>query len=161
MTIQNNSIALPLPSAELLTERESCWRVTLPNDYRNFIMKFNGGIPTECAFFPPNSRERNIERFLCILENYQDHPLGWYDIDVVDAQIGEYLTDTPDELGVGLLPIADLFFGNYLCLDFRKSRVNPTVCIWDHEGADVFSPAPFQVANNFTEFLRMLTLPEE
>ena len=161
MTIQHNSIITPKPTPALLEEMEEYWDITLPQDYRNFIMEYNGGVPIEYAFFLSDGRERDVNRFLCVLDEPDDHPDGWYDINVVESPISWRLTSNPDLVGMDLLPIADLFFGNYLCLDFRKDRANPTVCIWEHEESDDYSPVTYPVADNFTEFLGMLTLPEE
>ena len=47
MIIQDNTVVQPLPSAELLAEKERKWRLVLPADYRDFIIKYNGGIPNE------------------------------------------------------------------------------------------------------------------
>ena len=45
MTIQDNAIIQPIPTDELLAEKERKWRLVLPTDYRSFIVKYNGGIP--------------------------------------------------------------------------------------------------------------------
>ena len=50
MTIQENSIIQPIPSEELIKEKEKRWRITLPEDYKDFILKYNGCIPNEKTF---------------------------------------------------------------------------------------------------------------
>ena len=50
MTIQSNTIIHPIPTDELLKEKERKWRLILPMDYRNFIINYNGGIPNEKMF---------------------------------------------------------------------------------------------------------------
>lgn len=47
MTIQDNTIIHPMPTDELLAEKERKWRLVLPVDYRNFIVNYNGGTPKE------------------------------------------------------------------------------------------------------------------
>lgn len=47
MTIQDNTIIQPIPTDELLAEKERKWRLVLPADYRNFVVNYNGGIPNE------------------------------------------------------------------------------------------------------------------
>ena len=42
MTIQDNAIIQPIPTDELLAEKERKWRLVLPTDYRSFIVKYNG-----------------------------------------------------------------------------------------------------------------------
>ena len=88
MKIKENTIALPVPTTELLAEKERKWRLTLPSDYRDFIIKYNGGEPVECEF-KCNNRNYLITRFLCILKNVKESESGWYDIGVVESQIGE------------------------------------------------------------------------
>ena len=44
---------------------------------------FNGNIPEKKLFKAGNEKEYAIERFLGILEDYDENPLVMYDIDVV------------------------------------------------------------------------------
>lgn len=155
MTIQDDTIIQPIPTDELLAEKERKWRLVLPVDYRNFVVKYNGGIPNEKTF-ECNKHHYAVTRFLCILKKFQDTPNGWYDISVVNSQIGERLTDNEDLIGVEVLPIAELFAGNYICLDYRQSKEKPFVCIWDHEASEDFSPVTYPVADTFSEFIAML-----
>lgn len=155
MTIQDNSIIQPIPSAELISEKEKKWRLVLPVDYKEFIMNYNGGIPNEKSF-ECNNRNYAITRFLCILKNVQEAQHGWYDISVVESQIGERLTDNEDLIGVEVLPIAELFAGDYVCLDYRENKEMPSVCIWSHEESGEFEPVTYKVADTFTDFVAML-----
>ncbi len=158
MTIKENTVIEPRPSEELIAEKERVWRLKLPEDYRNFIMEFNGGEPVERVFdFGKNKNVNHvIIRFLCILDDANIGPDGWFDISVVDAQIGERLTDNEDVIGIDVLPIAELFAGDYLCLDFRKDGNAPEVCVWFHEESGDFGPALYKVAISFSEFIEML-----
>jgi len=54
-----------------------------------------------------------------------------------------------------MLPIAALFAGNFLCLDYRKSQ-NPSVCVWFHEESDDFKPYTKKVTDTFAQFLDLL-----
>lgn len=155
MTIQENTVVQPLPSAELLTDKERKWRLTLPADYRDFIIKYNGGIPNEKSF-ECNKHNYAITRFLCILKNIQESQYGWYDISVVESQIGERLTDNEDLIGIEVLPIAELFAGDYVCLDYRENKEKPCVCVWSHEESGEFEPITYKVADTFSEFLGIL-----
>ena len=152
MRIKENTIVLPVPTTELLVEKERKWRLTLPSDYRDFIIKYNGGEPVECEF-KCNNRNYLITRFLCILKNIKESESGWYDIGVVESQIGERLTDNEDLLGIEVLPIAELFAGDYLCLDFRNNKETPEVCVWSHEESDEFDPVTYKAADTFSEFI--------
>lgn len=155
MNIQDNTVILPLPTDNLIKKREENWKVELPTDYKVFIKKSNGGIPQRRAFLFQN-RDYVLQRFLCLLENASESSLGWYDIDVVESQIGERLTDNLDLIGIEMLPIAEIFGGDYLCFDFRQDVTKPVVCLWFHELSGEFDPYTEKVADSFSEFLEML-----
>ena len=155
MTQKEQSIIYPLPTDALLQEREVAWRVKLPDDYKKFIMRKNGFRPSKHLFSLTN-RSFLIERFLCILENTKDNPLGMYDIDVVMSQLDERLFVHEDILGFELIPIVALFGGDFVCLNYVEDTENPSICIWYHEESYELEPAIELVAINFTEFLVML-----
>lgn len=155
MTIQDNTIVQPIPSTELLSEKEKKWRLVLPVDYKEFIVNYNGGIPNEKTF-KCNKHNYAITRFLCILKNIRETQHGWYDISVVESQTGERLTDNEDLIGIEVLPIAELFAGDYVCLDYRKNKEKPCICVWSHEESGEFEPVTYKVADTFTDFVAML-----
>lgn len=155
MTIQEKTIITPLPTVDLLHKREQRWHITLPKDYRDFIIKNNGGVPNDLSFVC-NNHSYAVARFLCVLENYKDSQFGWYDISVVVSQIEERLTDNLDLIGVEVLPIAELFAGDYVCLDYRADKNSPSICVWSHEESGEFAPVTYKVADSFAEFLSML-----
>ena len=152
---QNQSIIYPLPTDALLQEREVAWRVKLPDDYKEFIMRKNGFRPSKNLFSLTN-RSFLIERFLCILENTKDNPLGMYDIDVVMSQLDERLFVHEDILGFELIPIVALYGGDFLCLNYVEDTENPSICIWYYEEPYELEPAIEFLANNFTKFLATL-----
>ena len=144
-----------MPTDALLLEREVVWRVKLPDDYKEFIKRKNGFRPSKNLFSLTN-RSFLIERFLSILENTKDNPLGMYDIDVVMSQLDERLFVHEDILGFELIPIVALYGGDFLCLNYLEDTENPSICIWYHEESYELEPAIELVAINFTEFLVML-----
>lgn len=152
---QNQSIIYPLPTDALLQEREVAWRVKLPDDYKELIVRKNGFRPSKNLFSLTN-RSFLIERFLCILENTKDNSVGMYDIDVVMSQLDERLFVHEDILGFELIPIVALYGGDFLCLNYLEDTENPSICIWYHEESYELEPAIELVAINFTEFLVML-----
>ncbi len=111
-------------------------------------MKYNGGIPNEKSF-ECNKHNYAITRFLCILRNVQEDSKGGYDISVVESQIGERLTDNEDLIGVEVLPIAEVFAGDYLCLDYRADKTEPSICVWSHEESEDFTPITYKVADTY------------
>lgn len=155
MPQQDQSVIYPLPTDALLQEREVAWRVKLPDDYKEFIKRKNGFRPSKHLFSLKN-RSFLIERFLCVLEKTKDNPLAMYDIDVVMSQLDERLFVHEDILGFKLVPIAALFGGDFVCLNYIEDSENPSICIWYHEESYEMEPAIEFVANNFTEFLAML-----
>lgn len=155
MKIQDNTVILPKPTEKLLLEHERKWRLKLPEDYKDFVMNYSGGIPGE-KFFRCNKRNYEVTRFLCILKNVSETKEGWYDISVVESQIGERLTDNGDLIGVEILPVAELFAGDYVCLDYRENKEIPCVCIWSNDESGDFDPVTYKVADTFKEFIALL-----
>ena len=120
-----------------------------------FIKKNNGAVPIT-NIFNHNKHDYIIERFLCILEESESDEInGWYDIEVTITQIVERLTDNEDLIGMNVVPIAELFAGDFVCLDFRETE-DPSVVVWYHEESDEFSPVTKTVAQNISEFWGML-----
>ena len=146
---------LPKVDETNIKKEEEMWRLKLPADYRAFLLETNGGIPQKNEF-TYNNRKRMIESFLGILEDTENSEFGSYDIDVVLTQIEDRLTDNEDLVGCEVLPIAELFAGDYLCMDFRKDKDSPEMCIWSHEESEELDPVTYKVANTFTEFVGML-----
>lgn len=155
MQINMNSI-LEENISERLQKVEEYSKVNFPKSYIDFIKKYNIGIPMTSEFLC-NKHLYAIDRFLGFVNEYKTSPLGNYDIAVVLSQIDTRLTDNPNLIGDELIPIASLFAGDYVCLDFRQNRDNPSVCVWSHEESDEFNPITYNVANTFSDFLAMLT----
>ncbi|MDQ0718867.1 cell wall assembly regulator SMI1 [Paenibacillus sp. W4I10] len=156
MRVDVNTIVFPLPNKELLEVVERSLRVSFPETYRNFIKEHNGAVPIT-NMFSMNQQEYIIEKFLCILDDSESDPInGWYDIEVTITQIGDRLTDNEDLVGMNVVPIATLFSGDLICLDFRETE-EPTVVIWFHEESEEFSPVTQKVATNILEFFELLS----
>ena len=152
---QNQSIIYPLPTDALLLEREVVWRVKLPDDYKEFIKKENGVIPSK-RYFHFENNEKVIDRFLAILAISGEKTEEVYDIGVVSTQLEGRIVFDEDNVGMQLIPIAALYGGDFLCLNYVEDSENPNICIWYHEESYELEPAIEFLANNFTEFLAML-----
>ena len=152
---QNQSIIYPLPTDALLLEREVVWRVKLPDDYKEFIKKENGVIPSK-RYFHFENNEKVIDRFLAILAISGEKTEEDYDIGVVSKQLEGRIVFDEDNVGMQLIPIAALFGGDFVCLNYVEDSENPSICIWYHEESYELEPAIEFLANNFTEFLAML-----
>jgi len=70
---QNQSIIYPLPTDALLFEREVVWRVKLPDDYKEFIKKENGVIPSK-RYFHFEHNEKVIDNTNQIFTRNLDEP---------------------------------------------------------------------------------------
>lgn len=155
MKMEMKTIILPKPNEQMIQKEEEMWRIKLPLDYRQFLMDFNGGVPLKREFSFSNHIYMIIS-FLCILENTEYSKFAFYDIDVVLSQIEDRLTSDENLIGCELLPIAELFSGDYLCLDYKGNKDNPSICIWNHEESEELAPITYKVANTFSEFIQML-----
>ena len=155
MPQQDQSIIYPLPTDALLQEREVAWKVQLPEDYKKFIKNENGLIPSK-RYFHFGNNEKVIDRFLAILAISGEKAEEDYDIGVVSTQLEGRIVFDEDYVGMQLIPIAALFGGDFVCLNYVKDSENPSICIWYHEESYELEPAIELVANNFAEFLDML-----
>ena len=155
MCQQNQSIIYPLPTDTILQEREVAWRVKLPDDYKEFIKKENGVIPLK-RYFHFENNEKVIDRFLAILAISGEKTEEDYDIGVVSTQLEGRIVLDEDNVGMQLIPIAALFGGDFVCLNYVEDSENPSICIWYHEESYELEPVIEFLANNFTEFLAML-----
>lgn len=155
MPQQDQSVIYPLPTDALLQEREVAWKVRLPEDYKEFIKNENGLIPSK-RYFHFGNNEKVIDRFLAILAISGEKPEEVYDIGVVSTQLEGCIVFDEDYVGMQLIPIAALFGGDFLCLNYIEDSENPSICIWYHEESYELEPVIEFVANNFTEFLDML-----
>ena len=155
MTLKEQAIISPMPTDALLHEREAAWRVKLPDDYKEFIKKENGLIPTK-RYFHFGNNEKVIEHFLAILAISGEKAEEAYDIGVVSTQLEGRIVFDEDYVGMQLIPIVALFGGDFVCLNYIEDPENPSICIWYHEESYEMEPAIEFLANNFTEFLAML-----
>lgn len=151
----NGSIITPLPTEEYIKKSEEVWGISLPNSYKDFIKEYSGLIPNN-RIFNVNGRERLVERFLGLVENARNNPLGMYDVDVVMTQIEERLYSNPDSMHIELLPIAALFGGDFLCLNFVEQISDPQVCVWYADTSFEWEPSVELVADSFESFIDSL-----
>ncbi|PJI08582.1 SMI1/KNR4 family protein [Clostridium sp. CT7] len=155
MKIDETSIILPKPSNERIEWFEKTYRIDLPIEYKEFLQNFNGCKPIT-NILNSNGREYVIERFLCLLDKPKENEAyGWYDLTSVLTQLDCRLIDDEDLIGMNVIPIAALFAGDFICLDYRKN-INPCVVVWNHEESDDFEPVTEEVADNVNQFFNML-----
>lgn len=157
MKIDNTSIILPKPSNERIEWFEKIYRIKLPDTYKEFLYKFNGAKPINNTIHI-NSHKYVLERFLCLLDRPKENEVyGWYDLTSVLTQLDCRLIDDEDLVGMNIIPIAVLFGGDFICLDYRNN-LNPSVILWNHEESDEFLPVTKKIANNIDEFFQMIKI---
>lgn len=154
MNIKTNSI-INDDILQRIRKVEEYSKIKFPDSYIAFVKKYNVGVPMNNEF-SCNKHFYAIDRFLGFINEYKTSSLGNYDIAVVLSQIDTRLTDNPDLIGDELIPIANLFAGDYVCLDYRISKEKPSICVWSHEESEDFAPVTYQVADSFSEFIEML-----
>ena len=155
MTQKEQAMIYPLPTDALIQEREVAWIVRLADEYKQFIKNENGLIPSK-RYFHFRHNEKVIDRFLAILAVSGEKAEEDYDIGVVSTQLEGRIVFDEDSVGMQLIPIAALFGGDFLCLNYAEEAEHPSICIWYHEESYELEPVIEFVANNFTEFLAML-----
>ena len=152
---QNQLMIYPLPTDALLQEREVVWRVKLPDDYKEFIKKENGVIPSK-RYFHFENNEKVIDRFLAILAISGEKTEEDYDIGVVSTQLEGRIVFDEDNVGMQLIPIAALFGGDFVCLNYVEDPAHPSMCIWYHEESYELEPAIEFLANKTGELQEQL-----
>lgn len=145
------------PNEEELQRKENMWKLKLPLDYRQFLKEYNGGVPEKSEFKGNHSnRTYMVETFLSIIKVEDYAEFGDCDIDVIHTQLDERLSANEDLVGYDMVPIAQIFAGDYVCLDYRESSGHPCVCVWSHEESGEFDPVTYKIADSFTQFIEML-----
>jgi hypothetical protein len=81
-----------------------------------------------------------------------------------ESEYGHFLkefSNPPECFPEGLVVFADTGCGDLICFDYRQGtdNPNPSIVYWFHE-AEPGKDVSF-IANNFEEFLGMLTQPED
>jgi hypothetical protein len=147
---------LPPPSPSCLADFQAYARISLPAPYVTMLRTTNGGVPVR-KVFDEGGRPRVIERFLPLLDDPSAHgQLGFYDLEHTAGVLGSRLCELRNEPGLRVIPIAALFAGDYLCLDFRHDPERPVLAVWHHEESTDFKPSLTTVAPSFEALVAML-----
>jgi hypothetical protein len=113
--------AFATTSHEEIAQFENRRGVILPDEYKRFLLMYNGGRPKPNAFDVPEWPHENsgLQRFFGI------HPGKDYDL---EHEWEGYADRVPGEL----MPIACDSFGNLICLGIKGGR-RGKIYFWDHE----------------------------
>lgn len=151
-----NADPLPPPPPARIARLEESFACKLPEDYLAFVREHNGAVLATPGVQVAGT-DVVIERFLPIVADPKVDPQGWADVAVVASQLDARLAASPDSAGFDLIPVAALFGGDFLVLDYRTAQqARPAVAIWYHETSDEFAPDTRPVADSFAEFLTAL-----
>ena len=145
--LRTPSSPLPLtsthrPLAPALLERvEDVLGTRLPEPYRAFLLRWNGGHPRVTAFRGAETGDESLGAFLGIAPG-QDGDLT--------AFLSRYETRLPD----GFVPIAYDAFGNLILIAVSGPETG-AIIFWDHEREDQPKAALRRVAPGLDAFLGM------
>lgn len=119
--------------------------VRLPESYRWFLERYNGGYPEGGDFSYRDGTETSpgsVRQFLGLGSNGED-------------SIEHWLADLRGRLPGGALPIAYDDMGNVICMLLRDGGA---IALWDHEseGNATEMGDMFPIADSFADFWRML-----
>lgn len=103
-------------SIDTIERMEDRLQITLPDDYKQFVLKYDGGYPHP-NHFKVDEKVEILNNLLSLDENETDN-------------IYEVLEDLQNRIGDQLIPFAEDGFGNLLCFDYSADK---TIVFWDHE----------------------------
>lgn len=101
-------------SINIIESVEHRLQITLPEDYKQFVLKYDGGYPNH---FKVDGKVEIFNNLISLDEKEYDN-------------IYEILEDLQDRIGDQLIPFAEDGFGNLLCFDYSA---NKNIVFWDHE----------------------------
>jgi len=134
---KNNSLKL-----SDLKQFETKQGIVLPNEYRDFMLKFNGGSPSPRNFDLPDQKANPLHVFYGIGASLKSDDLA------------EVIQIFKGRIRNSLIPIAADSFGNQICLGLHGSRKGK-VYFWDHESERLLFKfrSLTLVANSFKGFI--------
>ena len=103
-------------SIDIIESVEHRLQISLPEDYKQFVLRYDGGYPNP-NHFKVDGKVEIFNNLISLDENAYDN-------------IYEILEDLEDRIGDKLIPFAEDGFGNLLCFDYSA---NKNIVFWDHE----------------------------
>lgn len=137
----------PLDENELLSLEERL-QTRLPNDYRSFLLHYNGGIPDPGDFLIADGLGYStVSQLFGLSAELDTGNILWY------LHVPED-TFPPDLLRIGISP-----GGQYICISLADIN-RDKIFFWDYEmglhSSTTGYSNPFLLANSFSEFLSKL-----
>ncbi|ENQ3104922.1 SMI1/KNR4 family protein, partial [Bacillus cereus] len=126
-----------------ISKVEQSFGIKFPQDYKECVIKYNGGYPKPDNFdFSDEGEGEGGAVFNNLLSFTGDFSI---------EAIYEF---SKESLQKGIIPFARDPFGNLICFDYRQSNNEPTVVFFDHEEQGENSIE--LICNTFTELLNKL-----
>jgi hypothetical protein len=127
-----------LKSPEVITSLEKHIGKALPSDYKDFIVKYNGGYPQQ-----PNS----------VIDNKNVSVRYFFGLNVNNNyDLGHILNLYKDVIPLNSIPIAEDNSGNLIVLSLDTSSYGE-IFFWDHEDIKLTT-----IARSFTDFIDSLVV---
>ena len=126
-------------SKDIIESVEHRLQITLPDDYKQVVLKYEGGYP--------NPKHFKVDGKVEIFNNLISLDKNEYN------NIYEILEDLQNRIGDQLIPFAEDGFGNLLCFDYSADK---SIVFWNHEkNYDEFKEAAF-VCSSFSSLIESL-----
>ncbi|KMK95079.1 SMI1/KNR4 family protein [Rossellomorea marisflavi] len=140
---------------ESIPHIEQQYGVSLPQDYKDFLLGFGGCFIKENAMYQP------IEMPSVTPKDGFDSINGFYGCVSNTLNLMSVIQTYKDVLGGSFLPIADADGGDLICMGL-KGEYEGRICYWYHEGdtGENGQEYYYLVANSFEEFIRKFSLHE-
>ena len=137
---------------EKLKEFEQTFGIKLPDDYRSFLLKYNGGVPEPgiVDFIEHGENQSDVVNYLCGIHSGE----YW-------ASLEWYMDMYKGRIPAGFIPFGYDPGGNLYLISVEGEHPGK-VYFWDHENeAGIFDEEPGLknmsfISNSFTEFLDKL-----
>ena len=133
---------------EDISNFEKIIKDNLPTDYKNFLMKYNGGQPQPSSFrfFSDRNDGSSVDQFLSLGREKHSNLLNYYE-------------NYKDRIPSGFIPIAHDAGGNLIIMEL-KSNSN-RIYFWDHEFEVDDGETPnmdnvYYINQSFTKFINDL-----
>lgn len=110
----------------------------LPDDYREFLLRHNGGYPSPNGF---RGGDEVLNRFFGLWQKHAD----------LNYELLAHRGVIPE----GTIPIASDPFGNAILLEVARPN-RGRIWFWDHERSGEPDKAVSLLANSFTDFVKSL-----
>jgi hypothetical protein len=140
----------PIPE-RFITALEQGWHIKLPRDYKEFLVKINGGKPQKKLFTLKDKSNSSLLSGLFGISDEEDYNV-----------LIRYPIMLMDRIPTNTFPIADDQCGNLILLSIRGQDYGK-VYFWDHErevGTDHGVVADYSnltlIADSFNEFVNNL-----